>query len=582
MASFCKERYLGNVTKRLIAVCFVLGFACSEEEPKPVIECSTDLDCELGKLCYESLCQHQERYKCLEGGEEVPKMDFSPTTLAFGETGSSTKALTVSIKNSGQCALSIVDASIDAIDPNRFSCDICSANLLPILIYPERINTFEVFMHPGLPGDYDGGLVLKSNDPETSAVRIPITGKSNGKPILTVLPEEIDFGFMRAGGRVEKQVFIINEGSGTTPLTVEKAELVQDSAMPFSLNSGIILPATIAPARIDAHAGIVITVAYHPNLAADHQGELLIYHDGGQMRRVSLKGSELPPNIYTTPLALDFETVQLGRVAYQRLTVQNYVGGVNPLLAQARFASSTTQDLRILRQLPKQIPPGGVAELDIIFEPTIAGQIQNNLLIESNDPDEPTLTIPIIGNGEAIGEEVISVEMSFVADSSSLLDIDLRDVDLILENPAGQVCREAMPQTRWGTKGDCTWSATPPKENPERFVLSQVTEDGVYKVKLNYIEDCATLPTALAASLLGLGTEALVEELSEGEVRVTREEIANVVEEVCAERRHTTASVTVLNNGQIVAEQNFRVESKGALIDAFTLTRSNGRFSVSP
>ena len=473
-----------------------------------------------------------------------------------------------------------MDASIDALDMNRFGCRICDPSVLPISVYPNRTNTFDVYMYPGAPGDYEGGLVLKSNDTEASTIRLPILGSSSGKPKITVLPDEIDFGFMRAGGQVEKQVFIINEGTGTTPLTVEKAELIQDSDMPFSISAGLIFPAKISPVRSDPHAGIVIKVTYQPNMPSDHRAELLISYDGGQVRKVKLKGSELPPNINATPLAIDFGTVQLGQSGFERITVQNYLG-TNPLLARARFADGSSQDLRLPEQFPTAMPPGGVFELKVIYEPTIGGPISDSIIIESNDPDEPTLTIPVTGEGDAVGEEIISVDMAYVADSNSILDMDLRDVDLILENPAGQVCREDMPVTRWGTRGNCTWSAIPPRENPERFVLSQVTEDGDYAIKLNYIEDCATLPTALAASLLGLGTEALVTELSEGETMVSREEVANVIEEVCAERRHTTASITVRKNGQIIAEQSFRVESKGALIDAFTLTRNNGRFTLS-
>ena|GEM_PF-1466070 len=563
----------------LIFVALLIVSCEGEDAPKPN-ECSADSDCEFGELCYDAQCEVKERYNCLDGGEKSPKLEISPTSIDFGEASTATKAVSITIKNTGTCTLNIADATIDSFDQNRFDCDICNASALPVSVYPDRTNRFQVRMYPGAPGDYSGGLVLRTNDSESPTIRLPLLGSSTGKPSITVIPAEIDFGFMRAGGSVEKQVFIINEGSGSTALTVEKVELVQDSEQPFSLSAGLIFPAKINPVRMDAQAGVVVKVNYSPNQPADHRAELLIYYDGGQTKRVRLKGSELAPNINATPLSIDFGTIQLGQAGYERITFQNYLGK-NPLLATARLADGTSQDLRLPEAFPSSIPPGGVFELKVIYEPTIAGPLNDTIIIESNDPDEPVLNIPVSGSGEAIGEEIISVDMIYVADSSSVLDIDLRDVDLILENPVGQVCREAMPVTRWGTRGNCTWSGTPPKENPERFVLSQVTEDGTYLIKLNYIEDCATLPTALAASLLGLGTEALVEELSDGQATAGREDVANVIEEVCAERRSTTASLTIRKNGQIIAEQSFRVEAKGALVDAFTLTRNNGQFSIS-
>ena len=129
------------MNKRILVLGLVLSFGCSEEEPKPVIQCTADIDCDFGKLCYESKCEIQERYNCLAGGDETPKLDVSPKSLDFGQTASSTNSLSVTIQNTGGCTLSIVDASIDAFDTNRFGCSICNPDVLPISVYLHISNT---------------------------------------------------------------------------------------------------------------------------------------------------------------------------------------------------------------------------------------------------------------------------------------------------------------------------------------------------------------------------------------------------------------------------------------------------------
>ena len=85
-----------------------------------------DLDLLLfGELCYEARCEVKERYNCLDGGNKSPKLEISPSSIDFGEASTATKAVSVTVKNTGTCTLNIADAAIDSLDQNRFDCDIC-------------------------------------------------------------------------------------------------------------------------------------------------------------------------------------------------------------------------------------------------------------------------------------------------------------------------------------------------------------------------------------------------------------------------------------------------------------------------
>jgi hypothetical protein len=185
----------------------------------------------------------------------------------------------------------------------------------------------------------------------------------------------------------------------------------------------------------------------------------------------------------------------------------------------------------------------------------------------------------VSGTAVAAAEQVVSVEMTFVADSSSTLDKDLRDVDLFLESPLGLVVHKNMPQGGWGPYGAARWSSTR-LDALERVVLGRVTQDGDFLVSLSYIEDCSTLPTALASAILGIGADELVLALSDDAVAIDPAQLAAAVQQTCVQRRSTTATLVTTVDGTQVDSREVRLSQKGDLVQALKLNINNGRFTV--
>ena len=180
----------------------------------------------------------------------------------------------------------------------------------------------------------------------------------------------------------------------------------------------------------------------------------------------------------------------------------------------------------------------------------------------------------------ASGNDVVALELVFENDSETLLDVDLRDVDLILEAPDGRVCREADPTPSWGMFGNPRWSASGNKENPERIVLPDAMMDGRFEVTLTYVEDCSTLPTALTAELLGLGADELVDYLSEGGVGIDPQMLAEAVAETCINRSTPDARLVVSINGLPAYDMPVALAVKGDLVNPVVLVRTNGSFTT--
>lgn len=564
--------------RRSIVSVFLVAAACSEgEAPPPVAECAVDLDCALGKICHADKCISPARLDCIDGSTDAPVFVASATRVDFGTVSGSTVTRTLTIDNTGTCTLSVVSAVIDSVGAVRFACADCAR--APLTILPGRSTNLAIEFLPGAPGRFEDTLTLTTNDANQPRLVVQLIGDSAGDPVLNVSPTLLDFGYVPVNRQAERVVRVINAGVGTATLTITSVELVPPDSTAFSFDPTVSRPITVVPARIDGSAGVALTVRHHPRTVDAHRAKLIITAQDTTPIEVELRGSDIPPASMVQPRSIAFGDVNLGQVERRRITVQNT--GQSPLVGEARLQSGANADLMLARSLPDEIGPGGVFELWVVYAPTIAGPLQDVLQMTTNDPSNTMVSIPLTGAGIATPDQLVTVEMRFDNGSSSLLDLDIRDVDLILENPNGQVCREANPSPLWGNAGTCAWAAQSPGENPERVVLSRVQEDGTYRVRVSYIEDCKTLPAALAASLLGIGTEALVDYLSEGEAAVDPTQVAEVIAELCIERASTNVTMTVRIDGvRQDPPVQVRLPGKGSLMDAFTLVRTASGFAV--
>ncbi len=552
---------------------WVLLFAVACSSDTPAGGCRFDTDCEGAQLCFEAACVPATRFRCSD--DKAPVAAADPDALDFGVLEESTKTLSVVVRNDGDCLLQIRE--VEGRGDPRWSCDACDTTEL-VDVPPGRTASYSVSIDPGLSGVVQGELVFTTDDPANRELVVPLTASSAGQSLMRVSPLALDFGYVPVGDRKTLVVQAINDTEGTAVLEIVNAYLdPADGA--FSLTPMPALPAMLVAAREDPSARVALAVTFAPAMDAAHAADLRVVPRNGEPIVVTLVGAESPPIVATSPNAIDFGPVQIGQQRSALITLQNT--GQSPLVASHAFTSmGAAGELSTPRGLPAELRPGAVFELGVLYTPTRAGVASDTITISTNDPRARTITIPVQGSGEASGQDIVRIDMAFDNDSDSALDYDLRDVDLILESPVGQVASKAMPAPNWNQYGRPTWAGSAPKENPERIILPDAMADGRYAVSVSYVEDCKTLPTALTASLLGIGTDALVDYLSEGEVVLDPNDVASAVSTACAERDDTGVQLTVYVNGAPVGQRSVRLAQKGELVEALVLVRTNGFFSV--
>jgi hypothetical protein len=347
----------------------------------------------------------------------------------------------------------------------------------------------------------------------------------------------------------------------------------------FALVAPTDLPRTLSPIGSDRTAVETIEVHYTPRSNATHSGELDVTTNRGLVK-VSLTGTATTPAAITAnPAAIDIGDVTLGTSNFKTLTLVN--GGGAALTVSSKWPASAGTDFYVT---PLTIPPvavGKYVEVQVGVTATKVGPYSSILELDTNDPQHPTVSIPVTANGVALaGAQVVKVDMSYDTGLDGTFGDDERNVQLILENPSGLVCNKATPAPmNWGTYGSPTWLAIAQNDDPARVVLAGATQDGTWRVQLNYAQDCKVLPTALVGAIVGLAGDALQAWLA-GTVIVPGQDLGALIQKFCLSHTGTTADVKVYVNGVQVAERSASLGKTGDTPYVLDLVRTNGTFSV--
>ena len=115
-----------------------------------------------------------------------------------------------------------------------------------------------------------------------------------------------------------------------------------------------------------------------------------------------------PGQIDVSPAGLDFGDVNVGSSANTTLTIRNAGGGALTVssinIDKAQFAVTSPS-------APFTVAPGAQRMVTLRFQPTAAGRVTAAVLIGSDDPANPTVTIPVVGNGVG-GSSAASLSVS--------------------------------------------------------------------------------------------------------------------------------------------------------------------------
>jgi len=321
----------------------------------------------------------------------LPAATFMPSALVFGPVRKGTpKTLPLTITNSG--GLPLLVSNLGSTD-SHFTF----APVGPFNIAPGASVVVSVTFSPNAEASFSGNLNMTTNDLAHPSPSVALSGVG-ALPHIKVSPTSLNAGSVPVclSGTVP---FTIQNTGGLT-LTVSS---MTTSGTPFSVSAS----STIVPPGGTAS----FTVKFTPATTGGASGTLTIISDdpSNSILTVALTGTGLstpPAAIGVSPRTLSFGDTPVQFFIGLRITIAN----TGPCQALSFTMNSSGAPFFVTPTDPTTLPPSATSLTDtilagsskryvVVFAPTTMGTTSGNLAIASNDPMNPTVMIPLSGNG---------------------------------------------------------------------------------------------------------------------------------------------------------------------------------------
>lgn len=318
------------------------------------------------------------------------KIAVFPDSLDFGSVGIGLPSShNIQIKNEGE-----INLEIDSIKVNSLYFSINGDTAFSLR--PGLSNWVSVLFNPDSIGNFAGILTIYSNDPDSLAFRISLTG--SGRELLdrniTFSPNELDFEDVALGRLKTLNLYVGNNGEKELAVTniVSSDDQFRVEPTAFTLQSGYnqMLTVTFQPFEIDTCFAEIKVMSNDP----DSSVAVVPLRGIGRTLR--------EPQIVYSPDLLNFGEVYLDYNLAKNITIQN-LGDL-----QLELFEISTSDSHFVVNIDSALIEGGQnINIAVTFIPSDTLDYQSILEIQSNDPSNYFVQIPLRGKGKANIQQIV-------------------------------------------------------------------------------------------------------------------------------------------------------------------------------
>ena len=344
----------------------------------------------------------------------TPEVVLNPDQLVFPNSGED-RLRSLRVENAGDDKLVIRAASIRGQSAGEFTVSWrgTDGQLTPVVetdrwqIAPTEVQEFVV---ESLSAEtLAATLVL---DTIVGEFEVPLT-VVGAVPEIRIDPRTVDFGRVPAGEEERVELTVTNVG--TSPLTVDR--ILINGSQDFSIRLDGRDPRAQEDALLDpdgnGEAGLVpgasfkLDVIYAPTVEGPDSGELtLASNDPVQpLIQVDLRANGATPCLQVTPPALEFPNSLINRNDSRPLAIESC--GTEPLIITRIELGADTDPAfaLLLPELPLELPAASDGEtpsqiVPVSFEPREERIYGGSVVIETNDPVNPTQVVSLLGRGQ--------------------------------------------------------------------------------------------------------------------------------------------------------------------------------------
>lgn len=383
-----------------------------------------------------------------DGGVSVLTVSgaFEPASVDFGEVPvGMNKALPVVLKNTGRPVL-----EIDAVEvPANFALRGLKGLLEGSKLAPGEEVDFEVLYFPEMAETRTEQIRVLA---EGIIITLDITaaGVIRAVPVLTVVPNTLDFGTVPVNTTQQASVTIQN--SGTADGVLSRAVLLSTGV---DIRAGDPYLTSSLPLTVPAGGTAQLDVVFTPQQAIAYNDIMYLHTPDGSHEPVELilGGTGLTPagNVVCNPSLLAYGPVERGTVSTRSVTCSAMGGPVRLISA------STNSALWALAQpvANADLMPGATVNIDVEFRPEgLPRQVNGMMVIDYNGSSGVQQAVVNL-TGEVIPPPPDVTAMTAILTWNT----NQHDIDIHLVRAGGTTfsnddCYYANLSPDWGTPGD--------------------------------------------------------------------------------------------------------------------------------
>lgn len=261
-----------------------------------------------------------------------------------------------------------------------------------------------------------------------------VVGEQSTDPVIGLEPAEtVDFGEVQSGLTAEQTVTVSNTGGAD--LGINNISLGGTNPAAFMQSNNC---TTVAPGE-----SCSVDLTYYADGDGEQTATLTVDSTDPENPSVELQltGTSYTvatPNISTSPEEVSFGAVQVGTTAEQTVTVSN-TGAAALNIAAININGATSEFMQT--NDCAMVDPDASCTVTVTYTPAAAEAASAELVIESDDPDTASLTVPLSGEGDDGSSGTVDFLLdidgsTYIKASDSTLPIN-GTIDAVLELATG-------------------------------------------------------------------------------------------------------------------------------------------------
>ncbi|MEM7083661.1 MAG: choice-of-anchor D domain-containing protein [Pseudomonadota bacterium] len=304
-------------------------------------------------------------------------IDFAPAVLL-----GTSETETVTVSNLGTADLNITSITVSA-----GSADFTIMNNCGAMLATAASCTVDVTYTPSAAGNAMATLSIVSDDPDTPTADVALSGSGVAPaPEIDVSATALMFGSILANATATLDLTVSNTGT---------ADLVISGVTIGGADSGVFAQ-TNDCATVTAGGNCVVSVTFDPMMVIDATATLTIASNDADeaMLDVALTGmaTPVPEPMIVVPAGLDIGGVNAGTTGTGTITVENM--GTADLVISSVMLNGTSTDFAQTNACGT-VAPSATCDIELTFTPATPGAATIDVVIDSNDADNPTSTVPV-------------------------------------------------------------------------------------------------------------------------------------------------------------------------------------------